>query len=65
MKSKVRPPAKAKLDFDVESYLSAASARTVLSYRRGDLIFSQGDAAGDIRYLQKGAIKLSVLSRIG
>jgi CRP-like cAMP-binding protein len=66
MKSKARPPAKAQLDFDVESYLSAASSvRKVVSYRRGELVFSQGDAAGDIRYLQKGAIKLSVLSRIG
>jgi CRP-like cAMP-binding protein len=66
MKSKARPPAKAQLDFDVESYLNAAgSARKVVSYRRGELVFSQGDAAGDIRYLQKGAIKLSVLSRIG
>jgi CRP-like cAMP-binding protein len=67
MKSKARPVApKTVLDFDVESYLNAAaSARTVVSYRRGELIFTQGDAASDIRYLQKGAIKLSVLSRIG
>jgi CRP-like cAMP-binding protein len=67
MKSKARPVApKTVLDFDVESYLNAAaSARTVVNYRRGELIFTQGDAASDIRYLQKGAIKLSVLSRIG
>ena len=66
MKSKARPPAKAQLDFDVESYLSAAaSARKVVSYRRGEVVFSQGDAADDVRYIQKGAIKLSVLSRIG
>jgi CRP-like cAMP-binding protein len=66
MKSKERPAApKAGLNFDVESYLNAASARKVVAYRRGEVVFSQGDAAGDIRYLQKGAIKLSVLSRIG
>jgi CRP/FNR family transcriptional regulator, cyclic AMP receptor protein len=67
MKSKARPAAaKTRLDFDVESYLNAAaSARKVVSYRRGELVFSQGDAASDIRYLQKGAIKLVVLSRIG
>jgi CRP/FNR family cyclic AMP-dependent transcriptional regulator len=67
MKSKARPAAaKTRLDFDVESYLNAAaSARKVVSYRRGELVFSQGDAASDIRYLQKGAIKLSVLSGIG
>ena len=28
-------------------------------------MFTQGDAGQDVRYLQKGAIKLSVLSRIG
>jgi CRP/FNR family cyclic AMP-dependent transcriptional regulator len=67
MKPKVRPAApKTVLDFDVESYLNAAtSAPKVVVYRRGDLVFSQGDAAGDVRYLQKGTIKLSVLSRIG
>jgi CRP/FNR family transcriptional regulator, cyclic AMP receptor protein len=66
MKSKARPKAlKIPLGFDVEGYLNAASARKVLSYRRGQVVFSQGDAATDIRYLQKGAIKLSVLSHIG
>jgi CRP/FNR family transcriptional regulator, cyclic AMP receptor protein len=66
MKSKTRAASpKTRLDFDVEAYLSAVSARKVMSYRRGEVVFSQGDAANDIRYLQKGAIKLSVLSRIG
>jgi CRP/FNR family transcriptional regulator, cyclic AMP receptor protein len=67
-KGKTKAPAvapKTRLDFDVEAYLSAVSARKVVSYRRGEVVFSQGDAADDIRYLQKGAIKLSVLSRIG
>jgi CRP/FNR family transcriptional regulator, cyclic AMP receptor protein len=66
MKSKTRAASpKTRLDFDAEAYLSAVSARKVMSYRRGEVVFSQGDAANDIRYLQKGAIKLSVLSRIG
>src|SRR5580765_4313855 len=66
MTAKARPKAvKTRLDFNVEAYLNAASARKVLSYRRGQVVFSQGDAATDIRYLQKGAIKLSVLSHIG
>ena len=52
--------------FDVEAYLRAAGpSRTVLKYRRGQVVFSQGDAALDVRYLQDGAIKVSVLSRIG
>jgi CRP/FNR family transcriptional regulator, cyclic AMP receptor protein len=36
-----------------------------VKYKPGDVVFSQGDPGVDIRYIQKGAIKLSVLSRIG
>jgi len=50
----------------VSAYLeSAGPARRVVKYRRGEVVYAQGDAGDDIRYLQKGAIKLSVLSRIG
>ena len=52
--------------FDVEAYLeSTGPARRVVRYRRGEVVFAQGDPASDVRYIQKGAIKLSVLSRIG
>ena len=52
--------------FDVEAYLESTSpARKVVKYRRGDVIFAQGDPANDVKYIQHGAIKLSVLSRIG
>ena len=52
--------------FDVEAYLKAEGPpHTVARYRRGQVVFTQGDAGQDVRYLQKGAIKLSVLSRIG
>jgi len=37
----------------------------VARYRRGDVVFSQGDPGDDVRYIQNGGIKLSVLSRIG
>ena len=37
----------------------------IVKYRRGEVVFAQGDPADDVRYIQKGAIKLSVLSRIG
>jgi CRP-like cAMP-binding protein len=52
--------------FEVEMYLhSKGPARRVVKYQRGQIVFSQGDRAHDVRYLQKGAIKLSVLSRVG
>jgi CRP-like cAMP-binding protein len=34
-------------------------------YRKGAVVFSQGDPSTDVRYIQTGAVKLSVLSRIG
>jgi CRP/FNR family cyclic AMP-dependent transcriptional regulator len=59
----VRPKTR---EFRVEAYLdSTGPARKVVKYQRGDVVFSQGDAGDDVRYIQKGAIKLSVLSRIG
>jgi CRP-like cAMP-binding protein len=52
--------------FDLEVYLrSAGTAPRLLTYRRGGVVFAQGEAADDVRYLQKGAVKLSVLSRLG
>jgi CRP/FNR family transcriptional regulator, cyclic AMP receptor protein len=52
--------------FNVAGYLESSGAgRRVVNYRTRQVIFSQGDSADDIRYVQKGAIKLSVLSRIG
>jgi len=52
--------------FDAEAYLeSTGPARRVVKYRKGRIVFSQGDAANDVRYLQKGAVKVSVVSRLG
>jgi CRP/FNR family transcriptional regulator, cyclic AMP receptor protein len=52
--------------FDVERFLASATpARRVVKYRQGEVVFAQGDPSEDIKYIQKGAIKLSVLSKIG
>ena len=62
--SSVEP--RARRGFDAEAYLqSTGPARKVVKYRRGEVVFSQGDPCDDIRYIHKGGIKLSVLSRIG
>ena len=58
--------ARRRQPFDAEAYLqSTGPARKVVKHRRGEEIFAQGDPATDVRYLQKGVIKISVLSRIG
>ena len=40
-------------------------ARSVASYRRKEAIFSQGDPADAVFFLQKGAVKLTVVSKQG
>ena len=62
-----RPAApKQKLDFDLEAYLeSTGKARKLVQYRQGEVVFSQGESGDDVRYLQKGAVKISVLSHSG
>jgi CRP/FNR family transcriptional regulator, cyclic AMP receptor protein len=67
MTARTRPRVrKPKSAFDVETYLtSEGPLPQVAKYRRGQVVFAQGDAGNDVRYLQSGAIKLSVLSRIG
>jgi CRP/FNR family transcriptional regulator, cyclic AMP receptor protein len=67
MKRKARSvEPKIRREFDLERYLEATGpARKVVKYRRGQVVFSQGDAGHDVKYIQSGAIKLSVLSRIG
>jgi CRP/FNR family cyclic AMP-dependent transcriptional regulator len=67
MKGKARSvEPKIRPGFDEEAYLESTSpARQVVKYRRGEVVFSQGDFGNDVRYVQKGAITLSVLSRTG
>jgi len=48
--------------FDVQVFLdSAGVARTIAQYRRSQKIFSQGDPAKSVMYIQKGGVKLSVV----
>jgi CRP-like cAMP-binding protein len=52
--------------FELHSFLdSAGIARTITKYARSAVVFSQGDPATDVFYLQEGSVKLSVLSRLG
>lgn len=52
--------------FDVERFLMRSpKGRRVLSLRRGEAFFSQGDPADCVFYLSKGRVKISVLSPNG
>jgi CRP/FNR family cyclic AMP-dependent transcriptional regulator len=53
-------------DFDPQAFLDTAGvSRKVVEYRRGDSIYSQGDSAESVMYLQKGGVKFSVVNGSG
>jgi CRP/FNR family transcriptional regulator, cyclic AMP receptor protein len=61
-----RPKLKATVRFDPKSFLAEAGrGRAQIAYQRNQTIFSQGDPADAIFYIQKGKIKLAVVSRSG
>jgi len=52
--------------FNAQAFLdSAGIAKQIVEYRRGEGIFSQGDACDSVMYIQKGGVKLSVRSETG
>jgi CRP/FNR family cyclic AMP-dependent transcriptional regulator len=52
--------------FNVQAFLdSAGVARTIAEFQVKDTIFAQGDAGRDVMYIQKGSVKLSVVSKTG
>jgi len=52
--------------FNLQELLeSAGVSNGVTHYRRGDIIFTQGDPCDHVMYIQTGGVKLSVLSKLG
>jgi CRP/FNR family transcriptional regulator, cyclic AMP receptor protein len=63
-----RKPAKngAVDSFNAQEFLDTAGvARKIQEYRRGESIYSQGDAAETVMYVQNGGVKLSVVNGSG
>ena len=64
--AKLKASAEKASAFSVQGFLeSTGIAKKVLPYRRGELIFTQGDSCEHVWYIQSGGIKLSVLSKTG
>jgi CRP/FNR family cyclic AMP-dependent transcriptional regulator len=52
--------------FDAQAFLdSAGVARRIAVYRKSQKIYSQGDRATSVMYVQKGGVKLSVVNEVG
>ena len=58
--------AKRLRSFDTKSFLArVAVGRSIGKYRKGQVVFSQGDTADAVFYIQKGKAKLTVVSGQG
>ena len=63
MDRKTRRPAQG---FNAQEFLDSTGLnRTIVKYPRAKKIFSQGDKATDVCYIQDGSVRLSVLSKTG
>jgi len=57
---------KQRLAFNPKTFLSTVGAgRTLVSFRKGQTIFAQGDPADSLFVIQKGEVKVSVKSQSG
>jgi CRP-like cAMP-binding protein len=56
---------KRSLPFDAKTLLSIVGGGTSKEYRKKQIIFAQGSPADDLFYIQKGRVKLSVVSKQG
>jgi CRP/FNR family transcriptional regulator, cyclic AMP receptor protein len=57
---------KKKHDFDAHAFLNSAGvARTIVAYRKLQKVYYQGDPATTVLYIQKGRLKLSIVSDAG
>jgi CRP/FNR family cyclic AMP-dependent transcriptional regulator len=58
--------AKKRSKFDLKTFLSTIDrGRTIAAVRKKHTIFAQGDSANSVFYIQKGKVKLTVLSSNG
>jgi CRP/FNR family transcriptional regulator, cyclic AMP receptor protein len=63
-KTKIKP--KESNAFDAQSFLySASMTRRIVDYGKSERIYSQNDPATTVLYIQRGSVKLSVVSQAG
>jgi CRP/FNR family cyclic AMP-dependent transcriptional regulator len=63
--SRLRPPKKTR-GFNPTTFLATmGDGRKILSVEKKQMIFAQGDAADAVFHVQKGKVRLTVVSKIG
>jgi CRP/FNR family cyclic AMP-dependent transcriptional regulator len=57
---------KGKLPFDPKKFLAKmGEGKTISKYRKNQIVFSQGEVADSVLYIQQGKVKLTVVSELG
>ena len=57
---------KANTNFDPKVFLATANGgRTLIKYRKNEIVFSQGSPADSVFFIQKGKVKVTVVSAQG
>ena len=57
---------KGKLSFDPKRFLAkVGKGKTISKYRKDQIVFSQGQVADAVFYIQQGKVKLTVVSEQG
>ena len=67
MAKRIAPPGvRTKLRFDLTAFFqTVAQGRSITTYRKNEIIFSQGDAADAVFYIKDGKVKIAVVSKQG
>jgi CRP/FNR family transcriptional regulator, cyclic AMP receptor protein len=65
-KSKAASSRKGKASFDPKTFLArVGDGRSLAKYRKGQVVFSQGEIGDAVFYIQKGKVKVTVVSEQG
>lgn len=66
MRAKIGMAGRTNTPFDPRDFLAnVGEGKTILEFAKGDVVFSQGDEANTIFYIQKGRVKVVVISEQG
>jgi CRP/FNR family transcriptional regulator, cyclic AMP receptor protein len=59
-------PIKRQASFNPKTFLAkVGEGRSIRTYRKNEIVFSQGDPANEVFYIQKGKVKVTVISEHG
>jgi CRP/FNR family cyclic AMP-dependent transcriptional regulator len=63
---KTKPTFRKQFPFDLRAFLDTAGAtRKIINFRKSEKIYSQGDSAKSVKYIQEGGVRLSVINEDG